>query len=47
MTSRRPFRLMSGLATAASVGALFLWSPTGAAEFHFVGHDAGDTRAVQ
>ena len=46
MTSRRPFRLMSGLATAASVGALFLWIPTGAAEFHFVVQDVGEKRAV-
>lgn len=42
----RPSHRVSGLATAALVGALGLWSPAGAAEFHFVVQDVGETRAV-
>ncbi len=37
---------VSGLAAAALVGALGLWSPAGAAEFHFVVHDRGEKKAV-
>lgn len=46
MSSTRPYHLVSGLATAALVGALGLWSPAGAAEFHFVVQDVGEKRAV-
>lgn len=46
MRSTRPSHLVSGLATAALVGALGLWSPAGAAEFHFVVQDVGEKRAV-
>lgn len=46
MSSPRPSRLVNGLATAALVGALGLWSPAGAAEFHFVVHDRGEQKAV-
>jgi len=42
----RPSHLLSGLATAALVGALGLWSPAGAAEFHFVVQDIGEKRAL-
>jgi len=42
----RPSHLLSGLATAALVGALGLWSPAGAAEFHFVVQDVGEKRAL-
>jgi cation transport regulator ChaC len=37
---------VSGLATVALVGALGLWSPAGAAEFHFVVQDLGEKRAL-
>ena len=46
MRSMRPSHLLSGLATAALVGALGLWSPAGAAEFHFVVQDVGEKRAL-
>ena len=46
MSSMRPSHLVSGLATAALVGALGLWSPAGAAEFHFVVQDVGEKRAL-
>ena len=46
MRSMRPSHLLSGLATAALVGALGLWSPAGAAEFHFVVQDVGEKKAV-
>ncbi|WP_447976805.1 hypothetical protein [Candidatus Nitrospira bockiana] len=46
MTGSRPSHLTRGLAAAALVGALGLWSPTGAAEFHFVVQDIEDKRAV-
>lgn len=46
MRSTRPSHLVSGLATAALVGALGLWSAAGAAEFHFVVQDVGAKRAV-
>lgn len=45
MRSTRPSHLVSGLTTAALVGALGLWSPAGAAEFHFVVQDVGEKRA--
>lgn len=46
MSSMRPSHLVSGLATAVLVGALGLWSPAGAAEFHFVVQDVGEKRAL-
>ena len=46
MSSMRPSHLVSGLATAALVGALGLWNPDGAAEFHFVVQDIGEKRAL-
>ena len=46
MSSMRPSHLVSGLATAALVGALGLWNPAGAAEFHFVVQDIGEKRAL-
>ena len=46
MSSMRPSHLVSGLATAALVGALGLWNPAGAAEFHFVVQDVGEKRAL-
>ena len=46
MRSMRPSHLLSGLATAALVGALGLWNPAGAAEFHFVVQDIGEKRAL-
>lgn len=46
MSSTRPSHLVSGLATAVLVGALGLWSPAGAAEFHFVVQDVGEKRAL-
>lgn len=46
MRSMRPSHRVSGLATAALVGALGLWSPAGAAEFHFVVQDVGEKRAL-
>ena len=46
MSSMRPSHLVSGLATAALVGALGLWSAAGAAEFHFVVQDLGEKRAL-
>ena len=46
MRSMRPSHLLSGLATAVLVGALGLWSPAGAAEFHFVVQDVGEKRAL-
>ena len=46
MRSMRPSHLLSGLATAALVGALGFWSPVGAAEFHFVVQDVGEKRAL-
>ncbi|MCC6967840.1 MAG: hypothetical protein IT391_16325 [Nitrospira sp.] len=42
----RPSHLVSRLATAALVGALGLWNPAGAAEFHFVVQDLGEKRAL-
>ncbi len=38
--------LVSGLATAALVEVLGLWSPAGAAELHFVVQDIGEKRAL-
>jgi hypothetical protein len=46
MRSTRSSHLGSSLATAALVGALGLWSPAEAAEFHFVVQDVGEKRAV-
>ncbi len=46
MGSIRPSQLVSGVATAALVGALGLGSPAGAAELHFVVQDIGEKRAV-
>ena len=46
MSSMRPSHRVSGLATAALVGALGLWSAAEAAEFHFVVQDVGEKRAV-
>ena len=46
MSSMKPSHLVSGLATAALVGALGLWSAAGAAEFHFVVRDVGEKRAL-
>lgn len=46
MSSMKPSHRVSGLATAALVGALGLWSPAGAAEFHFVVQDLGEKRAL-
>ncbi|GMV50830.1 MAG: hypothetical protein AMXMBFR67_23730 [Nitrospira sp.] len=46
MNSMRPSHRVSSVATAALVGALGFWSPTGAAEFHFVVQDVGEKRAV-
>lgn len=46
MSSLRSSHHVSGLATAALVGALSLWSPAGAAELHFVVQDVGDKRAL-
>ena len=46
MRSMRPSHLVSGLATAALVGALGFWSPAGAGEFHFVVQDLGEKRAL-
>ena len=46
MSSLRSSHCVSGLATVALVGALGLWSPAGAAEFHFVVHDLGEKRAL-
>lgn len=46
MRSMGPFHPVSGLATAALVGALGFWSATGAAEFRFVVQDLGEKRAV-
>lgn len=41
-----PSPLASSLATAALVGAVSFWSPSGAAEFHFVVQDIGEQRAL-
>ena len=46
MSSLRSSHCVSGLATVALVGALGLWSPAGAAEFHFVVQDLGEKRAL-
>lgn len=46
MSSLRPSRLVSGLATAALVGALGFWCAAGAAEFHFVVQERGEKKAV-
>ena len=46
MNSMRPSHRVSSVATAALVGALGFWSPTGAAEFHFVVQDVGEKKAV-
>ena len=46
MNRTRPSHLVSGLATAALVGALGLGSPVGAAEFHFMVQDVGEKRAL-
>ncbi len=46
MSITRPHHLVSGLATAALVGALGFWSQAGAAEFHFVVQDIGEKRAL-
>lgn len=46
MRRLRPSHLVSGLATAALVGALGLWSAAWAAEFHFVVQDLGDERVL-
>ena len=46
MNSTRPSHRVSGLATAALAGALGLWNPAWAAEYHFVLQDAGEKRAV-
>lgn len=48
MSSMRPSRshFVRGLATAALAGALGLWSPAGAAEFHFVVQGVGEKRAL-
>ena len=46
MNSTRPSHRVSGLATAALAGALGLWNPAWAAEYHFVVQDAGEKRAV-
>ena len=46
MNSMRPSHRLSSVATAALVGALGFWSPTGAAEFHFVVQDVGEKKAV-
>ena len=46
MSRTRPQHPVTGLATAALVGALGFWSPVGAAEFHFVVQDLGEKRAL-
>mgnify|MGYP001594604085 FL=1 len=46
MSSLRSSHCVSDLATVALVGALGLWSPAGAAEFHFVVQDLGEKRAL-
>jgi len=46
MSRTRPQHPVTGLATAALVGALVFWSPVGAAEFHFVVQDLGEKRAL-
>lgn len=46
MSSTKPSHRVSGLAAAALVGALGLWSAAGASEFHFVVQDVGEKRAL-
>ena len=46
MSRTRSQHPVSGLATAALVGALSFWSQAGAAEFHFVVQDIGEKRAL-
>jgi hypothetical protein len=46
MTCIKPYLLMEGLATAALIGALLLWSQARAAEFHFVVQEVGEKRAL-
>ncbi|TKS62364.1 MAG: hypothetical protein EWM73_02536 [Nitrospira sp.] len=46
MRSTRSCHIVSGLATAALVSALGLWSAAGAAEFHFVVQEVGEKRAL-
>lgn len=46
MSSLRSSRCVRGLATVALVGALGVWSPAGAAEFHFVVQNLGEQRAL-
>lgn len=47
MLQTMPCRLLTaGMATAALIGALILWSPARAAEFHFVVQERGEKRAM-
>ncbi|MBI4001413.1 MAG: hypothetical protein HY348_06490 [Nitrospira defluvii] len=46
MSRTRPHRSVSGLTTAALVGALGFLSQAGAAEFYFVVQDVGEKRAL-
>lgn len=46
MSTLSPYQIIGDLATAVLVGTLYLWSPAGAAEFHFVVQEIGEKRAV-